>query len=132
MSNNVYESPSSDVSSQSGEVVKLSMKEILFSFSGRVPRSIYWLSFLGMMVLGVIGGIFAGDGISFKAVFGLLYIPSIWISLTIQIKPWHDRDKSGWWIFISLIPIIGPIWAFVENGCLPGTDGVNRFGPPSA
>lgn len=136
MSNNIYESPSSDVSNQSDEVVKLTIMEILFSFSGRVPRSIYWLLILGMFVflfvwVGVVG-IIAGDGSPFMAVFGLLYIPIIWISLAIQVKRWHDRDKSGWWVFIALVPIIGGIWAFVENGCLSGTDGVNRFGPPSA
>jgi uncharacterized membrane protein YhaH (DUF805 family) len=58
----------------------------------------------------------------------LLYIPFFWISLAVTIKRWHDRDKSGFWIFIGLIPIVGPIWAFVETGCLRGTMGPNRFG----
>jgi len=85
-----------------------------------------------MVVLGAVAGFLGVNESLFLVVFVLLYIPVIWISLAIQVKRWHDRDKYGWWIFISLIPIIGPIWAFVENGCLSGTDGVNRFGPPSA
>jgi uncharacterized membrane protein YhaH (DUF805 family) len=53
----------------------------------------------------------------------------IWPGLAINIKRWHDRDKSGWWILISLIPFVGPIWALVEVGFLPGTPGPNQYGP---
>ncbi len=56
----------------------------------------------------------------------ILLVPN----LAIAIKRWHDRDKSGWWILIALIPIIGWIWALVETGFLAGTPGPNRFGPP--
>jgi uncharacterized membrane protein YhaH (DUF805 family) len=56
------------------------------------------------------------------------YIPMIWSSLAIQTKRWHDRDKSGLWILIGFIPIVGPLWAFVECGLLPGTPGSNQFG----
>jgi len=61
-------------------------------------------------------------------IFFILLIPLFWMSFAIQIKRWHDRDKSGWWCLIVLIPYIGPIWAFIENGCLGGTPGPNRFG----
>ncbi len=56
-------------------------------------------------------------------------LPVIWPSLVVAIKRWHDRDKSGWWCLINFIPVVGTIWAFVENGCLEGTTGDNRFGP---
>jgi uncharacterized membrane protein YhaH (DUF805 family) len=59
----------------------------------------------------------------------VLYVPMIWISLAVQIKRWHDRDKSGWWVLIGMIPCIGPIWAFVECGCLRGSFGPNGYGP---
>ncbi len=58
-----------------------------------------------------------------------LYLTLVWISFAITVKRWHDRDKSGWWILIGMIPIIGPIWQFVETGCLRGTIGSNRYGP---
>ena len=67
----------------------------------------------------------SNDGIGIIA--GIILIPyaifSIWSGIAIGIKRWHDRDKSGWWMFIVLIPIIGAIWAFVECGCLRGTEG---------
>jgi uncharacterized membrane protein YhaH (DUF805 family) len=65
---------------------------------------------------GVLGGL-----------FGLaVLIPCI----LVHIKRWHDRDKSGWWMLILFVPIIGAIWFLIELGFLPGTPGPNRFGQP--
>jgi uncharacterized membrane protein YhaH (DUF805 family) len=47
----------------------------------------------------------------------------------VYAKRWHDRDKSGWWSLIILVPIIGGIWFLVECGILPGTPGANQYGP---
>jgi len=51
-----------------------------------------------------------------------------YMSLAVFAKRWHDRNKSGWWSLIILVPFIGSIWALVECGCLPGTEGPNRYG----
>ena len=47
------------------------------------------------------------------------------MSILVDIKRRHDRDKSGWWMPILFVPIIGAIWLF-----LAGTPGPNRFGGP--
>jgi uncharacterized membrane protein YhaH (DUF805 family) len=60
------------------------------------------------------------------ALVGLLFA---WIKLAVLVKRWHDRDKSGWWVLIALVPIIGPIWQGIECFFLPGTEGSNRYGP---
>ena len=60
----------------------------------------------------------------------LLWLSMLWPALAIYAKRWHDRDKSGWWTLITLVPLVGPIWATVECGFLPGTVGQNRFGQP--
>ncbi len=65
---------------------------------------------------GVLGGLFA------LAVL----IPAI----IVYIKRFHDRDKSGWWVLIGLVPLIGQLWLLIECGFLAGTPGPNRFGPP--
>ncbi|MDK1017721.1 MAG: DUF805 domain-containing protein, partial [Actinomycetota bacterium] len=44
-------------------------------------------------------------------------------------KRWHDRDKSGWWMLIAFVPIIGGLWAFIETGLLQGTESDNQYGP---
>lgn len=61
-------------------------------------------------------------------IFIIAMLPFIWFSLALQVKRWHDRNKSGFWVFIGLVPYIGSIWQFVECGCLRGTDGPNRYG----
>lgn len=106
------------------------MQNMLFSFEGRISRKPFW-----MFVLVVIVGTVITTAIDMATmgqesgvaslIFMLIFL---WPSLAIQVKRWHDRDKSGWWVLISIIPILGPIWALVENGFLTGTEGSNRFG----
>lgn len=52
----------------------------------------------------------------------------VWSGVALAVKRWHDRNKTGWWTLIGFIPLIGPVWTFLECGCLPGTRGPNRFG----
>ena len=44
-------------------------------------------------------------------------------AIIVHIKRFHDRDKSGWWVLIGLVPIIGAIWLLIELGFLKGTPG---------
>jgi uncharacterized membrane protein YhaH (DUF805 family) len=52
-----------------------------------------------------------------------------WCSIAIGAKRCHDRGRSGWFQLISLIPVVGVLWLFVDLGLLRGTEGENRFGP---
>jgi uncharacterized membrane protein YhaH (DUF805 family) len=52
----------------------------------------------------------------------------IYPAIIVTIKRYHDRNKSGWWVLIALIPIVGAIWQIIELGFLRGTVGQNRFG----
>ena len=104
--------------------------QILFSFTGRVPRRTFWLwgvlaPLLGALFLGLVLGIV---GVKDKQIEVLVNVVLIWPALAVSVKRWHDRDKSGWWVLINFIPLIGAIWALVENGFLRGTVGPNRFG----
>ena len=106
-------------------------QKFFLSIDGRLNRKPFWLGILALLVanlvvsgLGVVIGGALGNAIAF--IFG---IALIWPGICVSGKRWHDRDKSAWWMLISLVPIIGIIWAFVENGCLRGTVGPNAFGP---
>lgn len=126
------------------------MKELLLTYNGRINRSKIWLPILyyigaavvafvlfkvlSMVIPGEIDedGTFHVEGL--KAipyiVLGITYVVfNIWSGICVGIKRYHDRDKSGWWLLIQLVPIVGPIWYFVEAFCLRGTVGPNRFGP---
>ena len=122
-------------------------KNLYFSFKGRINRQPFWLGGLALtVVLGVLlfavlalfGTSVVGDDPAHNSfnlspigwvIGAVLYIIMIWAGLAMQIKRWHDRDKSGWWVLIGLVPVIGGIWALVETGFLRGTSGANRFGP---
>jgi len=58
----------------------------------------------------------------------IISIIFIWPTLALAVKRLHDRNRSGWFSLIVLIPIIGPIWYLIEVGFLRGTIGPNRFG----
>ena len=49
-------------------------------------------------------------------------------SLAVQVRRFHDQDKSGWFVLLGLIPYIGGIVLIVFM-CLEGTKGPNKFGP---
>jgi uncharacterized membrane protein YhaH (DUF805 family) len=58
----------------------------------------------------------------------LVVPPSLWIGLVLSVKRWHDRNKSGWWVLVNLVPVVGWLWQLIECGFLRGTTGPNRFG----
>jgi uncharacterized membrane protein YhaH (DUF805 family) len=63
---------------------------------------------------------------------GIISLVFMWPTYAIYTKRWHDRGKSGWWSLIIFIPIIGPIWMFIECGFLAGEEGTNSYGPNPA
>ena len=107
---------------------------LLFSFEGRVRRSVFWLvQFVKWVACQFIFVGLSAPDYRESAIMGFgwlvfLLLPA-WISLAVAVKRFHDRDKSGWWLLIVLIPIFGPIFVMIEMWLMPGTDGPNRFGP---
>ncbi len=107
----------------------MSFSQLYFSFDGRISRQTFWIN--GVLVAVAVGLLVSLFDAAFQADGGLVGIYMLLLilpSLALQAKRWHDRDKSGWWALIGLIPIVGPIWSLVELGFFPGTPGENRFG----
>ena len=102
---------------------------LLFSFKGRISRKPFWIYYASVLILWtiysqVVGAHFLmkdSKAIPFNVVFA-------WPTVAVLVKRWHDRNKSGLWIFINAIPVVGSIWALIETGILEGTQGSNRFG----
>jgi uncharacterized membrane protein YhaH (DUF805 family) len=113
----------------------MDLVSLLFSFHGRINRLPYWVVALSLMGISVASQQLMGPyGPEHPMTVGpalitlVIFIVSVWIGLAVQIKRWHDRDKSGWWALMNLVPIVGQIWVLVECGFLRGTEGDNRFG----
>lgn len=83
-------------------------------FSGRARRREYWMFFLFNILiaiaLGIMEGVFFFDSEESRGTFGTLYGLAILIpSLAVGVRRLHDTGKSGLWMLIGLIPIIGAI-----------------------
>ena len=107
-----------------------SPRRMLFSLRGRIGRRAWWAWGVGAMV---------GLSIYFTVLLRVVGTPShvaeglvnlllVWPVIAIGAKRWHDRGKSAWWVLILFIPVVGWLWALIENGFLRGDAGVNRFG----
>jgi len=110
-------------------------KYLYTSFDGRINRAKFWAGVGVLFAIGVVAmildamlGLQVGD--SGAGIISLITsLASIYFALALYAKRWHDRDKSGWWSLIALVPLIGAIWLIVELGILEGVRGANRYGP---
>jgi len=104
-------------------------------FSGRSRRKEYWMFVLGIIIAAIVLGIIESV-LGLSGMVGGVYGPLTVIfmlaiivpSIAVQVRRFHDQDKSGWFVLISLIPFVGGIIVLVFM-CLEGTKGPNRFGP---
>lgn len=104
-------------------------------FSGRSRRKEYWMFVLGIfiaaIVLSIVEGILGLSGMV-GGVYGplttILLLAVIIPGIAVQVRRFHDQDKSGWFVLLALIPFIGSLAVLVFM-CLEGTKGPNRFGP---
>ena len=88
-------------------------------FSGRARRTEYWMFYLFNIIFAIVAIVLdnvlgtasedVGYGL-FYILFGLAVALPSW---AVSVRRLHDIGKSGWWMFISLIPLIGGIWFFV-------------------
>ena len=94
-----------------------------FDFSGRASKSEYWWFQLYNAIIYVLTFIFQGDLV---LLFSILIIVNLIPVYAVGVRRIHDSDKSGWFVLISLIPLIG-LYIFVLL-LQDGSKGKNRFG----
>jgi uncharacterized membrane protein YhaH (DUF805 family) len=92
-------------------------------FEGRATRPEYWYFVLFIFVVYLV--------LRFLSVpLSLLFDVGIIVPhLAVGARRLHDTDRSGWWLFIALVPLVGAIVLLVWF-CQPGEVGDNRFGLP--
>jgi len=100
-------------------------------FEGRACRSEYWWFFLfnlpmhgatGLLDVAIFGGESGG------LLNGLYSLAVLLPGLGVGVRRLHDTNHSGWWLLISLVPLVGFILLIVWLA-RPGDAGPNRFGP---
>ena len=98
-------------------------------FSGRASRSEFWFWILFTVLVGLFTTIIDLRILSSK----IQLISSIWSlvtflpSLAVGVRRLHDADRSGWWLLLVFIPLIGFV-VLIVFWCLEGTRGSNCFG----
>lgn len=105
------------------------------TFSGRARRREYWWWYLFITLVGIVANIIdRAAGLNFgdttaaggwvSGIAGLaLFIPTFAVS----IRRLHDTSKSGWWILIGLIPLVG--WLILLYFYVTDSDADNQYGP---
>ena len=102
-------------------------------FNGRARRSEYWyfalfnliISFVIGFTFGVIAGI-----LDMPALDNLTYLWSLVVfipGLAVSVRRLHDIGRSGWWLLLSLIPLVGSIILIIWC-CFDSQPGANQYG----
>lgn len=107
---------------------------VFLAVKGRVSRRTFWIyGVAALLGLGLLGHALLGiAGVSRSSSELIVNLLLVWPAIAISAKRWQDRDRAPWWVLVSLVPIVGWLWALVDNGFVRGTPGTNRFGdaPP--
>lgn len=116
------------------------------TFSGRARRSEFWFWLLFAIIAAVVAALLdamlfpammdvqtdVADGVASVSAQGgpisaLVTLGLLLPGLAMQIRRLHDVDRSGWWVLLAFIPLIGII-VLIVWWCTEGTRGPNRFG----
>ncbi len=73
--------------------------------------------------------VYFGGGVLGFLIWLIVYPSTAYLGLALNAKRWHDRNKSGWWSLLGLIPVLGLFLIVFELGCYKGTSGPNKYGP---
>ena len=108
------------------------LKNKYATFSGRARRKEYWMFLLINLVVSVaLALIDSLIGSVSESGMGLLSsVSSIGVlipSLALSVRRLHDIGRTGWWVLISIIPVIGAVVLLVFM-LLDSEPGSNRYG----
>lgn len=103
-------------------------------FNGRARRKEYWYFFLInlliSMAIGFVSGFIGGMSQDPSMASGLMLLPMLYSlavlipGIAVSVRRLHDTNRSGWWLLISLVPIIGAVVliVFLVQDSQPGSN----------
>jgi uncharacterized membrane protein YhaH (DUF805 family) len=97
-------------------------------FQGRASRKEYWMFVLFNVIVAIVLAIVDSLANLHSLLGGLYSLAILLPSLAVGVRRLHDTGRSGWWLFISLIPLIGSIILLVFM-CLDSQENDNQYGP---
>jgi uncharacterized membrane protein YhaH (DUF805 family) len=98
------------------------------NFEGRASRKSFWMYWLIYVIasyaIGFIDVLIGSGGI----IAGLVWLALLLPSISLNVRRLHDINRSGWWLLLPIIPIIGVIVLLLFYVSKSVNEG-NRFGP---
>lgn len=100
-------------------------------WNARSTRSEYWWWALFAFIVGIIAGaldslVFTTNNFGLGPVGSIISLVFFLPGLSVLVRRLHDTDRSGWWVWILLIPIVGFIVLLVFT-LLPSKMGPTRW-----
>lgn len=77
-------------------------------FSGRARRSEYWYFWLFSVLVNFVTSLVAG-AIHLSFLSYLVSLALLLPGLAVGVRRLHDTGRSGWWLLVALVPLIGAI-----------------------
>lgn len=103
------------------------VKDNYANFNGRARRSEYWYFTLVNILVAIPLFILTTFVPALIFVYWLYTLAVLIPGIAAVVRRLHDVGKSGWFYFIVLIPLVGPIWLLVLL-CTEGDSGSNEYG----
>lgn len=101
--------------------------QIYFNWEGRIRRKTYWLYSIPLIILYGFTDFYIDSKSDILST--IIYLLIAYVSMMINIKRSHDRNRTGWFSLLLFIPIIS-LWPFIELGFFETENTDNRFGLP--
>jgi uncharacterized membrane protein YhaH (DUF805 family) len=98
------------------------------NFSGRAQRSAFWWWAVFVIIVDIIVFIVDRVILGGPVLAWIAFLALILPGLAISVRRLHDLDRSGWWLLIVLIPLVGLIVLLIWY-CMRGTPAPNQYGP---
>jgi len=99
----------------------------LMTFRGRLSRGAFWLAGLALWAGFAVLFVFLESALGRGATL-ILYPPLLWIIAVLCVRRLHDRGRSGAFLLVVLIPIVGALWLLIELAFRAGTPDENPYG----
>ena len=100
-------------------------------FSGRAGRAEYWyftlFSTIFMIILALMDTVIGLGGDGYGLLSGIYGLAVLIPSIAVTVRRLHDTDRSGWWILIVFVPLVGAIGLLVFMA-FDSDDGSNGYG----
>ena len=97
-------------------------------FEGRAHRTEFWMFVLVNLIISIVLAVL-GEAAAFFSVISFLYGLAVLIpGLAVGARRLHDTGRSGWWLLIGLIPLVGVI-VLIVFFATEGDKGSNEYGP---